>query len=185
MRISTKRILSIGIAGLFFIGALFVYLNLIQGEMKKINEKRAKVATQNSLYSNQKQAIDQVESLINQFKNVKNIQETVSLAIPNGEQAVRALRQVEAIGSVSGVKITSAKFQVLSSRSSAQSFLKKIGVLELDLAVRGDYASLKEFVKKLETTVRIANVKKMSFKPAGAKGAQDGVDITVEMYFQI
>ncbi|MFA6407630.1 MAG: type 4a pilus biogenesis protein PilO [Candidatus Paceibacterota bacterium] len=185
MRVSTKRILSIGLAGLFFIGALVTYLNFIQGAMTIVNEKRAKVATQTALFQNQDQAVKQVQSLIEQFKNVTNIQQTASLAIPNGEEAIRALRQIEAIGIASTVKIASIKFQSLPPRSSAQSFLKKLGVLEVDLSARGDYPSLKDFLKKMETTVRIANIKKITFKPAAVRGGSDSLDITVEMYYQI
>ncbi|MFA6365321.1 MAG: type 4a pilus biogenesis protein PilO [Candidatus Paceibacterota bacterium] len=185
MRVSTKRILSIGLAGLFFIGTIVVYVNFIQAEMTTINEKRAKVATQTALFQNQDQAIKQVGSLIDQFKNLTSIQQTASFAIPNGEEAISALRQIEAIGVASNVKIAAIKFQSLPPRSSTQSFLKKLGVLEVDISVKGDYPTLKDFLRKLETTVRIANVNKMAFKPAVARGAQDSLEVTIEMYYQI
>ncbi len=185
MRISTKRILSIIFSGVFFIGAIYMFTGPVQDEMKTINDQRAKLATQQSLYASQSQAIAQVQKLISSFQGTSNIQSSISFAIPNGEQAVSALRQVEAIGSAANITFSSVKFKSTAPRVTAQQFLKKLGVLEVTIAASGDYANLKDFMRKLETTVRIANVKEYSFHPGLLRNAKDSVEITVEMYYQM
>lgn len=185
MRISTKRILSIIFSGVFFIGAIYMFTGPVQDEMKTINDKRAKLATQQSLYASQFQAIGQVQKLISSFQDSKNIQAQTSFAIPNGEQAVSALRQVEAIGRASNVSFSSVKFKSSAPRVTAQQFLKKLGVLEVTINAGGDYANLKDFLRKLETTVRIANIKSFAFHPGLLRNTKDSVEVVVEMYYQI
>lgn len=185
MRISTKRILSIILSAAFFIGAIFVFTGPIQGEMKTINEKRAKLATQESLYASQSQAITQVQKLIGSFQDSKSIQTTTSFAMPNGEQAVSALRQIEAIGRAATVSFSSVRFKSAPPRAAATQFLKKLGVLEITLVANGDYASVKELLRKLETTVRVANIKSFTFHPGNVRTAKDTIEVVVEMYYQI
>lgn len=185
MRVSTKRILSIILSGVFFIGAMYMFTGPVQDEMKSINDKRGKLATQQQLYASQSQAIAQVQKLISSFQDSKNLQSQTSYAIPNGEQAITALRQVEAIGRASNITFGSVKFKSTAPRVTAQQFLKKLGVLEVSISATGDYANLKDFMRKLETTVRIANVKNYSFRPGLLRNAKDSVEMTVEMYYQM
>ncbi len=185
MRVSTKRILSIVFSGVFFIAAIYVFTGPIQDEMKTINDKRAKLATQQQLYTSQAQAIEQVQKLISSFQGSQNVQTTAGFAMPNGEQAVSALRQVEAIGRAANIAFGSVKFKSAPPRIGAQQFLKKLGVLEVDITASGDYANLKDFLRKLETTIRIANVKGFVFHPGMLRNAKDSIEVTVEMYYQM
>lgn len=185
MRVSTKRILSIGLAGAFLIGAFVVYASYISEYMDDVNVKRAAIASKEVLYTNQNSAVKQVQGTITQFQNFQDIQKKISLAIPNGIQTIQALRQIEAITARTGSTITSINFKTIASRASKEAFLKKIGVLEVTLAASGNYDGLKQFLSLIETNVRIANVQEFKFQPnSQMRGGSDVITVKLEMYYQ-
>lgn len=158
----------------------------VKDEINKINEKRSKVAAQQALYEGQAKMVEDVQNLIKSFQGSKGIQTSVSLAIPNGEQIVGALRQIDAISKEANVALTSVKFSSASSRITQQQMLKKLGALKIGISVGGGYANLKDFLRKIETTVRIANVKSFSFGPGKQNEAGgDSLGLEIEMYYQM
>ncbi|MDI6734481.1 MAG: hypothetical protein QMD50_03285 [Patescibacteria group bacterium] len=190
IRISTKRILSIGLSIVFLIGAVVVYSTLIRSEMETIDDKRVEIASKTILYNNQKNAVNQVSELIAKYKGVSELQRSVSLAVPAGENTIGALRQIEAISRLSGVKISSLSFKVSVPRLDAKSFAKKMGILDIMIGASGSYETLKNLLRLLETSVRVANVKTFAFKPGipepGSRvvAPSDTLSISVEMYYQ-
>ncbi len=188
MRVSTKRVLSILVGLIFLLGAFFVYLGLIRGEMTAVGEVRSILASKEALFANQEQAVNQVKDLLNEFKNFSQLQGTVNRAIPDGASSISALRQIEAIGRTAGVIITGLDFSTPtpSSRNApgATSVVQRLRTLEVKVRAEGPYANLKQFVKLLETSVRVANVTDMSYSPRGAGNFGDTLLLEVEMYYQ-
>lgn len=181
MRASTKRILSIVLAFIFFVATFVIYQNLIGPEGAIIREKGGLVNAKESLFESQRQAVEEVQSLISQFQNLRSIQESVSLAMPNSQETTRALSQLEAISRSSGVNIVSLDFEHLAALPSNQPLIKKIGVLQVNVGLTGSYSGLKNFVRLLETNVRVANVRELNF----ARLQNDyGLNVVAEVYYQ-
>ena len=175
---------------LFFIAALLVYFNLIQSEGDAVNQLRSQVASKTALLDGQKQVVGQVQNLIQQFQNVGRLRDTVSIAMPNGEQNIGAVRQIEAIAGVSNVTLSSIEFKVAVSKTvkkadpNAPDLLKKLGTLNITLTATGAYEDLKRFLSDLETSVRVMNVKEFKFVPGVGQNGGDRINLTIETYFQ-
>ena len=194
MRVSTKRILSIMLAILFFIGAFVVYLKLIKPEIEVINEKRGIALSKSNLLDNQSEVVNQVQTLIGQFQNVARLQETIALAIPSGDDAIDALRQIEAISRSANVQVTAIDFKRDTTASTPKSsrakkaptfFTKRLSVLSVGLSVEGSsYEDVKRFVSQLETSVRVASITELRFSPATGRDTKDSLSLSVEMYYQ-
>jgi Tfp pilus assembly protein PilO len=192
MRISTKRILSIGAALLFFIGAVVAYINLIRPELATVNELRARVQSGSNLLATQQQVVEQVQNLIAQFQNVEQVRDSVSLAVPTGEQNVSALRQIEAIANVTGVALSSIDFKTglakttskKNASSTADTLIKRLGTLKITMNVNGGYDSLKLFLSNLETSMRLTNVQGFKYAPAIGGSVSDQLTVEAEMYYQ-
>ncbi len=185
MKTSTKRILSIALAGLFFVGILVVYTSLIRPELTKIGGKRALLVSKETLFSNEQNAVTQVETLLGQFQNLAELQDTVSLALPLSANVTGALNQIQSIAKLSGVSVASFSVKPLAFAASKEPLVKRMGSFELNLSVAGSYDNLKTFVKSLETNVRIMNVTNMRLAPLST-GAGDNLNLTltVDVYYQ-
>lgn len=188
MRISTKRILSIGLSFALLIGTVLVYFNLIVPEVQIVMKMRGEINAKERLYTNQKAAVDKVKGLIAQFKNIETLRQTVSLALPNGEDVIGALRQIE--GSARATNVVLASLNVKSSAGirapSQQLFIRRLGTIEISVSAKGPYESLKQFLSLLETSVRVMNLKDVNFQPGSAArgSAEDTLKATVEVYYQ-
>lgn len=184
MRISTKRILSVGLAGVFLVASFFVYSSFISGTVAEVTEQRATLEGKRQLFTNQQAAFRQVEGYKTQLEE-KTIQSKLNLAVPNQIDSISALRQVEAAAKKGGVVISGLNFKEVANRSNKQTFLRKVGVLEITLSAAGSYEGLKEFLRLIETSARVSSVKEFRFQPAGARtGTSDSLFLDLEMYYQ-
>jgi Tfp pilus assembly protein PilO len=185
MKTSTKRILSIGLAALFFLGILVVYASFIKPELAKIEEKRAVVLSKENLFESESNAVGQVQDLIGRFQSIASLQETVSLALPTEENVTGILNQVQSIANLSDVALTSFSVRPLAYEATKQSLVKRLGSLEVVISVTGTYAELKQFLKSLETNVRVSNVVSFRFFPAGNPiNDSYNLNLTVETFYQ-
>ncbi len=169
MRPSTQRALSILLSFLFLVGALVVYQNLIRPESKEISRKRGLVAAKTNLFETQSQAVNQVQNLISQIENFSTLAETVALAIPNRPEVPEVFNQIETISRLSGVNVTGVGFRNLGLIGAPGNLplMKKLGALEFKLTAIGPYENIKNFLKLLESNLRVGNINGWDFSRAG------------------
>lgn len=200
MRASSKRILSILLAGLFLIGLIVVATSLTKPAFDGVVEKKAELFSKQELYNNQKGAIDEVQGLLNKFQEASRVREVINMAVPLEEDITNALNQIDAIARTAGVKVISFKSSTVSfSGPDDDPFIRRLGSIETEMNVAGDYENLRNFMKFLETNVRVFDVsdlsissnyrKKISSTP-GEGGNSSGEEselaakITAEIFFQ-
>ncbi len=209
MRLSTKRILSIGVSVILILAALITFFSFVMGELKQVTAKRDEVASKANTLETERRVVAQAQELIGRFKDLSKLEGTVSLAMPKGEETTGALRQVEAIQRASAVALSSLSFQRVEelpqlkrprTAASASSFTRPLGILVVQISAAGTYQSLKRFLQMVETSIRVANVTSLTFtpsatrrvasgtagealKPAASEG-NDTLSATVEMYYQ-
>lgn len=188
MKTSTKRILSIALAGLFFVGILIVYASLIKPEVQQINEKRKVLIAKETLFNNESEAVKEVQNLLGQFQGFNELQQTVSLALPLEENITQVLNQIQSIARLSGINLASFSVRPLPFSVSKQPLVKRLGAMEVAVALSGSYEGVKSFLGSLETNVRLINVKNFRLSPILAPGALPGdnfnLTLTVETYHQ-
>lgn len=169
----------------FVVVAFVIYGKAIAPLVKEIGVKRGQLLGRTQTLENQSRVVQDVKNLIAEFKNAAALERTVNLAVPNKEETMSALRQVEAAARASSVSITSLDFEVAPPRTASQlSFLKKLGVLTVKVGASGSYANLKTFLRLIETSVRVANVQTITLKGTSVAQAQESLTATVEMYYQ-
>jgi Tfp pilus assembly protein PilO len=183
MKPSTKRVLSIAFAGLFFMGAIFVYTRLILPEFAAINEKRGAVIAKENLFTEQKAAVDQVKNVITESQGMDEVRETVSLALPESPDTTDLLHQLNAIASANQATFTSFSIETPALPKSKEYLVKQLGTVRVTMALAGSYESLKGFLRGLETNVRIASVESAEIRPIPGSEVQS-LNLKVEFYYQ-
>jgi len=190
MRASSKRVISIGIAALFLLGTLLVYGSLIRPTYTEIEKKRAEVNAAETVFNNQKQATDQVTKAFTDMKNATKVREVISQALPVGPAMTQALHQVESVVRANKVVIDSLTIKQKTSEPNKQVLAKRLGKLQLNFSVSGSYESIRDFLKSLESNVRVTNVTNFDFSSASATGDKAvaagtySMQIVAEMYYQ-
>lgn len=187
MRVSTKRILSIGFAFLFIVGTFFVYSIFIRPEIENVSKLRGEASAKENVFLNQQEAVDQVESLMTQIQGSEQLREVVSLAIPVRENTTQAMNQLNAVVRTSNVALRSLAVKTQPFEQAKKgSIVKRLGTLEFSLAVQGSYESIRAFLAALEANVRLANVKNVRIIQSGDREFSQvyTLDAVVSMYFQ-
>lgn len=159
MKSSTKRFYSL-IAGLILlIGALFVYSSLIQPTYDEIQELRGQRQAKLDLLNDYKATADALNSLLEKYKNVSDLQNTLSMSLPIGEKAPEVFNQLQGMAIGNNMRIDSLAFQYLAiDYGEKTSLLKPMGTLRMAMKMVGGYGDLKKFLETVETNIRILDV---------------------------
>jgi len=180
MRTSTKRILSILLSSIFFIAFIVVVTSLVKPEFEQVMENRGEFYSKKKVFEDQQEAVGKVEQLIQETKSFDQLKQTVSLAVPLEKQIPDILNQLNAISRTSNVSITSFKSNLQAFEEGSSQLARRLGIIRIELAVSGDYRNLKNFLRFLESNVRVFNVKSFII----SQGIRQQFLVQVETYYQ-
>lgn len=185
MKPSTKRVLSIAFAALFFMGTIFVYTRLIIPEFASINERRGAVMAKEDLFTSQKSAVDQVKNVITQSQGMEEIRETVSMAVPEDPATTELIHQLNAIATANQATFTTFSIDTPAPPKGKDFLVKQLSTVKVQMALAGSYESLKGFLAGLETNVRAASIESAELRPLpGSGGDIQSLNLKVEFFYQ-
>src|SRR5438445_71897 len=105
MKQTSKRMVSIGLALLFVVIALLVFFNLIQPEYATLQDLKGKVVGEEDLLALETKAVEQVQKLVNDFKNKTQDNASVALAMPSNADLAGALAQIYGLAQNTGIAV--------------------------------------------------------------------------------
>jgi len=193
---SSRRMLSLLLSFMLLIGAIYVYASLVRGEYEKVNIKRGELASKKELLANQEKIIGEVRDLLVKYTETANLQETLELSLPNGQNIPTLINQMYVMPRLTGMSLESVNIAIEALRgnkiqtttaggaTSERTINRiKIGSIELTVSANGSYEQFKRLLEILETNVRIMDVKTFSFSRP-SNGEDIGFDITLNTYYQ-
>ena len=197
MKQSTKRFFSFAVAFTLLVAALIVYFNFIQPAYQEDQAVKAQMIGRQNFVDSQKAAIAQTKALIASYKDKGEgkLQEVVSLVLPLDPDLAGAFAQLDGIIqnnrlAAQGITVSIPVLQNLSSKAAggqaaAIAAVKPFGSITFQVRVIGTYEDFKTLLKNLESNIRVFDVEKISFQPAG-KPNQDlyVYDLTLNTYYQ-
>lgn len=199
MKQSTKRFFSLIVAFVLVVGALVAYFNFIQPVYQEAQKIKAQVISRESFVQNQQAAISQVKKSIGSYKGEGQLQDVVSLALPLSPDLAGAFAQLTGLIqnnqlALQGVTVSLPVMENLSAKpaqgktgsvSFAATIIKPFGVVTFQARIVGSYENFKAFMKNLESNIRILDIQKITFQPAG-KPDQNlfAYDLVVSTYYQ-
>ncbi len=189
MRPSSKRIVSILLALLFFVAAIVFYSTFIRKEFADIQKLRGEQAAKNQVLAEQQNAVTQIKALLQQYGGIAQLQETLSSALPQGEDLANVFSQFNAIAANNKVSIQSINIEAAPIRTPPDSLVQGYGVLKFSLRVAGSYEAFKSFIQALETNIRVLDVKGIRLESMVAPSQRTILSIftyslVVEAYYQ-
>lgn len=187
MKSSAKRAVSLLVASLFFIASLAIYAILIKPVYDDILVLRGTLVGQKKLFDDQEKAMQKINDLIQRYQGTGKLQDVVSLSLPAEEGVSSVFSQLYAIARSVGVNIEVFGVQPLAIKPAKKGDLvKDLGTLRLNLRLVGSYQSFKNFIRGLETNIRLMDVVSIKLEPAGSS-SQDVFlySLVVDAYYQI
>ncbi len=210
MKQNSKRLTSIIIAALFLVVAFVVYLEFIVPAYTDLQAAKGQEQSEKILYDNENQIATEVKSLITTYQGESSSSQSVSMALPVGQNLAGALAQIYGIAANTGFSIqttgvTVQAVQVLPAQAAINSSTTNIGMvaavggsivrpagtITLQLGASGTYEALKSFLKGLENNIRLFDVTGISIQPSSqpsikgnANPDQFNYTISIVTYYQ-
>lgn len=197
MKPSTKRLLSFTLAILFLIGSLVVFFNLIQPAYRGSQAMKAEIYSKEVSLKNEKNAAQQVQSLLEQYRGNNNPRNAVSAALPPANNQAEVVHELQSLAALNQLAVQSLAVSQPGSKpvataasraaaaSSTAALVKPVGVVTAQVRVAGPYASFKSFLAAVETNIRLTDIQALVVTPVG-KPNQDfyTFDLTLSTYYQ-
>ncbi len=193
MKQSTKRLLSSLLSLLLILFAFGIFFILIKPTYSEAQKVRGKVLSREAFLNDQKEVIEQVKKLINEYKGDEGLQKVISLVLPVGADPAGALIQLNGLADNNNIathsfSVTAPSLQATAAEineSKGTAVLKPVGLLTFQLRFSGTYEDMRAFMKNLETNIRIFDIKNLNLQ-AAVRPNQNfyAYDITVATYYQ-
>ncbi len=182
---------------IFLVGAIIVYFDFIEPVYEDAQKLKAEGLSLENLLNSEKQAITKVQSLISDYRGQGDLRQAVSLALPEGEDAVGALAQLYGLVQNSGLSLQSVSLaggagaQRIKSAEETRGGLvtRPIGTSVFQMKLAGSYGDLKTFLARLETNMRVFDLRSLSIQPGAISGGKFvqtpyAYDVSVATYHQ-
>ncbi len=192
MKQSTKRLFSV-LFSLFLIGGAFLlFSNFIRPAYQEAQKIKGDVQARQQFVLQQQEVVRKVQQLVSSYNNEADLRNLVSLTLPLERDVSGALTQLG--GLVQDQTLGAQSFAITPQQNDAPTAIappsgsilnRPLGTLLFQFSFSGSYDNLKSFLEKLESNVRIFDVRTLSLVPVG-KSTQDiyKVDLTVVTYYQ-
>ena len=194
MKQNTKRLYSMIFALLFLVAALIVYFDMLAPAYADLQTAKGNEISEQNLLSNEQQIAQEFQGLLTTYKGDGAQVQAVSVALPVGPDVANALAQIYGIAgsnnvSVQNLSISTNQGQTASGSSGQGGIVKPAGTLSFSLSLTGSYENFKNFLRALESNIRIFDVKQVSFQAANTSGGKGVADLftynlSVDTYYQ-
>lgn len=195
MKQSGKRLISLIIAVAFLFAAFFVYFSLIQPAYDEVQKARAEVYGREEFIKNQKNVVEKIKAALENYENQDQIAAAVSAAIPGEADEGMVIHALSALASASNLGVqtiapvapsVATSKEAAGVREGGKTFsARPLGVMSFQVKLVGSYANFKTFLNKLETNIRIMDIKSVNVEEVG-RANQDLYlfTVTVVAYYQ-
>lgn len=180
-------------AAAFLIAAIYVYVNMVKPLFTDIAKVRGDMSARQNVLSAQDSAVRQVKKLLGAYQEQEQFKEAVSASLPVTPNMAGVVSQINAIAAINRMKMQyfSAAPPVIDlgsnkQKKADQSIIYPTGSLILQTKAVGTYEDFKNFLRDLESNVRVTDVKELSVTPA-AKPEQDlySFEFKLAAYYQM
>ncbi|MBI5079650.1 hypothetical protein HZB06_03245 [Candidatus Wolfebacteria bacterium] len=175
MKASSKRTLSILLSIFLFIGSLAIYAYLLKPAYEKVKIQKSEIASRLETVKEYEGIISRIKNLLGQYENAAQAQETMSVILPIDQNVPESINQINGLAYFNNLTIDrlSIRQLAISPSNDKLNLIKGIGVLRVNIHLKGDYGAIKSFIHNLETNLNLMDLVSLRFEPvaAGAKGS--------------
>jgi len=188
------------LALLLVVAAFVMYFDLLSPAYAALQTEKGQELSNQQLLSNEKQIVTQVQSLISQYQNQTQSQQSASMALPTGPDVAGALNQLYGLASANTINIQSVGVSLqavaatpteapvtdqIESAAEGASITEPLGTISFSLTATGSYENFQAFLQSLETNIRLFDVQAISLASNGASNQDNFTySLTVVTYYQ-
>lgn len=163
MKPSTKRLFSALFAGLLVIASFVMIFVAIRPAMDEVNKKRTTLESSERVLREKTEVVENINTLITQLRDeLAGLRRSVDMILPEEEELTSVLNQLDGMLRRSGPFFVSAGISIEEPTRTTVSASDGMSYLNFSINLEGDYKNIKEFVRLLETNIRVFEVNSFS-----------------------
>ncbi|MCX8015990.1 MAG: hypothetical protein N2692_01660 [Patescibacteria group bacterium] len=174
MKETTKRNFSLILTIIFFLISVITFFNYTWPNLLKVLDLNDSLKLVKEEYARQSKSLQLAKDIINQYKNLSNVNQMISLTLPKTDELFNVLAQLDKISSESGILIQNITIKppLQSATSTATgvdggsakaSLINAVQSVNVDLSMVGTYESFKTWLNAIETNIRLMDVTSINF----------------------
>lgn len=186
MKPAARRLIGILMSLMLVIASIFVYSSMLIPKYNDIQNLRGKRSALDGLLEEEKQAVEAVKQLIRQYNSISDVKAGLAITLPDEEETASMINQFRGIASSNGILMTALSIRPLSIKPTGkEEIVRPLGTLRVNLGLIGDYNSFKEYLKAIETNVRLMDVQSIQIQNAGLNNGPYEYQVEVDTYYQL
>jgi Tfp pilus assembly protein PilO len=190
MKYTTKRNISLVIVLILAGAALGVFFGMDWPAFKKIGELNGKISQEKAQYEDQYEAVQIAKSIINQYKSLSGVNQTISLSVPREAEIQNIIAQINNISLQAGLTTQSINFDnLVVTQPKKDVLVKNNQITSIDISLLGTYESFKTWLSAIEGNIRLMDVETIAF--SGISGAESNKNqgifnfkVSLNVYYQ-
>ncbi len=168
------------------IAAVVVYSRLVNPSYTEVQSLRDEREANLKLLEEQKGAIDEATRILNEYQGLTQIQDDISMVLPNKEEVPSIINQLQGLAKINNLNIDSLSLQYPPLKTvPADSLIQPLGTVRVTLRLNGDYRNLRPYLEDLETNIRLIDVYSINIEGGGVPGKTELIyNIVLDTYYQ-
>ncbi len=193
MKETAKRNISLILVIVFFGAAMIVFFTLSWPNLTKVFDLNFILNESKKEYEIQSQSLQLAKSIIEQYRNLNNVNQAISLTMPKTDEIYNIIVQLNKIAESSGMSIEGVSLkEVINNEleTSNQNLIKPYQTISINISLKGSYESFKTWLESVETNIRLMDVKSVSL--GGASLSPDkqtnnffNFNVNLDIYYQL
>ena len=185
MNPALRRLIGVMLSLVFFVSSVAVFSFLIVPASHELQDLRGERNALKELLDRETSRIKAVSALFEQYGGVSDLQRTLGMALPTEEEVPDIINQLQGVAKVSGVLINSLSINLPAIKAGdKKDVIQPVGVVQVTLALEGDYGQIKSYLGAIETNVRIMDVQRLGVQ-GGTESNTLSYNIVVNAYYQL
>jgi Tfp pilus assembly protein PilO len=185
MKPATKRFISMLVSLFFLVAAVVVYFDFIQPLYSDIQKIRGDEASRENLSKTEQDAIKQVKDLLQNYQKQQNFQQAADQALPPYTDVGGLVAQISGMASANKLQVGSVTIGATSIETGSKQITSPLASFDFQVRVSGTYDDFKEFLRMVETNIRVIDVQDVGIQPSGKpESGLYNFDLRMVTYYQ-
>jgi Tfp pilus assembly protein PilO len=186
MKSSTQRLLSIFLSLAFYGVAAFLVFNMSFPAWGRIQTLRAEISEREAVRDQLTDIIAKANELLSRFDDLGRQAEPVSAALPSQPKLPEVLAILNAVAARNNVTISQVTFDDFLGKVRIQRGSSQIPEIRVGVGMVGKYLDLKNWLKGIESELRLMDVRDFSIQPISARPGEDtfAMSVNLVVYYQ-
>jgi Tfp pilus assembly protein PilO len=196
MKETAKRNISLILVIVFFGAAMIVFFTLSWPNLTKVFDLNFTLNKTKKEYENQNQSLQLAKSIIEQYRNLNNVNQAISLTMPKTNEVYNIIVQLNKIAESSGMSIEGLSLKEvinnneLDDSNNRQNLVKPYRTISINTSLNGSYESFKTWLELVETNIRLMDVKSVSFEGVNLSSNKSinnffNFNVNLDIYYQL